>query len=943
MNRFKHFYTIFLPAVLALLLITYACQENLTTPDVNTNEIAGQILDEQDLAVPGAIIQVFSGGSGVLGLIDKDTTDEDGFFRLSGIPEKLDNLKMRIDHDDFTPFEIPLTEAVQGKDNKKIGVKLQHDTTCTGILEVIVKNINDEPIQNVEIRLNRGDKIIRKAFSKENGTFVFEHVCAGEYWLRLAKDGYKVIEQEFAIEDGESKSIDFEMLFSEDDSCCAGIINFTVLDSLDGSPVENVKARLWKGDSKIREFFTDSDGKVTFERICDGEYQISYFKEGYYGEEFNFTMGCSDTLNITKQILKKTNSDSCCNGVVNIFVKDSATNAAIPNVLAKLWKDGKIAGDGRTSESGLVTFSNLCEGKYGFSLHHEQYGAREFNLELGCNETVEIHRTMLKSLEDSCCDGQIEITVKDKETKELINNALGKLWKNGKILKEKKSENGIIKFTDLCMGEYFIDIIHEKYGSIEFEVKVECNQKVNLTKELELNGQQDSCCNGVVIVAPKDKDSGELIRGSVVKLWFGGKIVFQETVHESALIITKLCAGKYQFSFLAEGYISAEEDFTLECNDTLEFPFYMQRIDKDTCCHGRLVVIPKDSLTGEVLNGAKVKLWRDGKIVKEGTVEGGQVIFDGLCLGNYGVDILKDGYKAIEFQLDMKCNDNQTITRNLLKLEDIPCCNGRLTVRIQDSENGLNIKGAVIKLMKDGKIVSQKTQEGDAVVFEKLCEGNYRIVAVAEGYEGIEFDVEMGCDDIKNIEKSLKKKNNDCCKGNLHIIVRDSTSNNPIAGITVKLWQGDSKKALGTTTDGGVCKLINICEGEYYLTLEGTHHNKREIPIAVGCNDTLELQYKMMAKEGQDTCNTAELYLLVKDAETYEHLGGAQVRIYDMENNLIAEGTTNEEGYYSKTNLIAPKKYKIVSWREDYKENSTTVEYGKCEKKEAVLKLQKKE
>ncbi len=942
MNRLKHFYMIFLPAIIAMLLIGYACQDNTSAPVDQTSDIAGQILDEQDIPVPGAILQVFTSG-GIQGLIDKDTTDEDGYFSLSGLPERQDNLKLRIDHEDFAPFEIPVTDAVQGKDNKKVGVKLLHDSTCTGILEVNVKNINDELIPNVEVRLNRADKLIRKAKTNESGKIVFEHVCPGEYWVRLAKDGYKVIEKEFAMEDGESKSLDFEMLFSEDDSCCNGIINFTVLDSLTGNPVENVKARLWKGSSKIRELMTNADGKAAFERICDGEYQISYLKEGYFGEEFNFTMDCSDTLNITKQILEKTNSDSCCNGIVYIFAKDSATNSAISNVLCKLWVDGKQVSDKKTSESGMVSFSGLCPGKYGFSMHHEQYGAKEFNLELECNDTVETHKALIRSLEDSCCDGEIEVTIKDKENGESLNNILTKLWKNGKLLTKKNSENGKSKFTGLCMGEYRIDLVSDKYESIGFEVKVECNQKVQITKELEKTSQDDSCCNGVVIVAPKDKESGELIRGALVKIWFGDKIVYQETVHESALIISNLCEGKYQFTFIAEGYKSAEEDFTLGCNDTLEFPFYMQKLEKDTCCDNILIVIPKDSLSGEVLNGAKIKLWLNGKVIKEAIVKEGKAVIDGICKGKYGVDVIMEGYKAIEFPIEFNCGEEKTVNRNMLKLEDEPCCDGRLTMKIQDSESGNLIKGAVVKLLKDGKVISYKTQDGEAVVFEKLCQGNYRVLVLAEGYEGAEFDLEMGCDEVKVVEKGLKKKSDDCCKGNLYIVVKDSTSGNPIKGLSAQLWQNDSKKAYGTTGEGGLVKLINICQGTYVLRLAGDKYNTREISLTVGCNDTLELHYKVLAKEGQDTCNTAELYLLVKDAETYEHLANAQVRIYDMENNLIAEGTTNEDGYYTKTNLKAPKKYKIVSWREDYTENSTTVEYGKCEKREAVLKLQKKE
>jgi 5-hydroxyisourate hydrolase-like protein (transthyretin family) len=935
MNKLKHFYLIFLPAVIAIILIGYACQENATTPAKPTGEIAGQILDEQDVPVPGAIIQLFT-TTGIQGLIDKDTTDEDGFFKLSGMPERQDNLKMRIEHEDFTPFESPVTEILKGKDNKKVPVKLLHDSTCTGVLEINAKNVNGELLQNVEIRLNRENKIIRKALTKENGKFVFENVCDGEYWLRLAKQGYKVIEQSLKIENGESKTMDFEMLFSEDDTCCNGKINLTILDSLTGNPIQYVKGRLWKGSDKIREATTDADGKIVFERICKGEFQISLFAEGYYGEEFKITMDCNETKDITKLLLKKTNSDSCCNGVVYIFAKDSATNAAIPNVLCKIWKDGKLLSDKRTSESGMASFTGLCPGKYSFSMQHEKYGAKEFNLELKCNDTIEISKTLIQSQGDSCCNGQIVLSLKDKDNKESISNATVRLWKDGKLVTKKISEGGYAKFTNVCIGNYVIDVVHEKYKGIEFEVKVECNATVSLTKELERNSEQDSCCNGVVIVAPMDKETKKIIYGAKVKLYFGDKIVFQETAKDAPLVIKNLCKGKYQFTFIAEGYKSVEEMFTLECNDTLEYPYYMQRMEQDTCCDGRLVVIPKDSATGEVLNGTKVRVWRDGKVVKDGIVEGGMIVFEKMCKGMYSLSFYKEGYKESELSITFDCNEEKTVTRNLVKLSDIPCCNGKVTLKALDKETGLIIKGAVIKLMQDGKVISQKTQEGEYVVFEKLCQGNYHVVIMAENYEAVEFNFELGCDQITGFEKTMTKKNNDCCKGNLYISVKDSTNNNPLAGIEVKLYQGDSKKAYGTTSDGGVIKFYNVCEGNYVLVLTGSKYNGREIPLVVGCNDTLELGYRLKAKENVDTCNTAEIYLIVKDSSG-TRIPGAAIKIYNVEGKVIAEGTSNEDGVFVYSSLKAPAKYKIQARKEGYNDPYITVEWSKCERKEAYI------
>jgi uncharacterized surface anchored protein len=474
-------------------------------------------------------------------------------------------------------------------------------------------------------------------------------------------------------------------------------------------------------------------------------------------------MECSDTVDFTRYMMQKIIDDSCCNGIIHLLVKDSTTNTAIKNVAVKLWKNGKVIKTGQTSESGLISFNNLCQGKYGFSLHHQLYKTIEFNLELGCNDTLELHKTMIKMLGDSCCDGSIELTVLDKITGEGINDAKIKLWKNGKILKSGFTEDGFIKFEDLCEGTYWIDIITDKYKDIEFEVEVPCNKTVKLTKKLE------------------------------------------------------------------------------------------QASEKDSCCDGRVVIIPKDA------------------------------------------------------------------------------------------ETKVTIKGAVVKLWKDGKVIGEKKVEGDAAVFEGLCEGKYAVDIMHEHYKNIEFVFELGCNGNKEIIKHLENSEDDCCNGVIYLVVKDSLTNAGINHLTVRLWKGGNKVAEGKTNDNGLIKFYNVCEGHYAIDLLKEGYYSHEFGFEVDCNDTLEMHKKMLPRKDQDTCHTAEIQLLVKDAETKEHLAGATVWIYDGD-NLIYEGKTNENGWFIYGHLsVPPGRYKFKAWIEGYHDNHTIVEWDECKEKEAALMLEKME
>ncbi len=940
MGKKNIFLRILVPSLLLTLIVMWACKDEVTSPDISRYEITGQLLDEENYPIANAILQVFSSESAIQGLISKDTTDENGYFTLNNLPENDDNLELRIEHDNFTPMSVKLKEIINDKNQKNLKIKMQHDTDCTAQVFIIVRDNNNNPINEAEVRLNKKDKTIRKTYTNDQGEVLFKNICPGEYWLRIYKTKYQVIEQSFSIEKGDSLNINFKLLENDDDTCCNGIIYFTVKDSMTKEPVSNVIVKLWKGKDKIKEEKTNDDGEIIFDGICKGNYQISFFKEGYIGQEFNFEMACNDTVEFNKYIIQK--DDSCCNGVIYLIIKDSTTNQAIEYSKVNLWKDGKLFKDGKTNSEGLVKFTELCEGKYGFSIQKEGYQSFEFDIELKCDDTLEISKKMLKLQKDSCCDGKIVLFVKDSINGESVNGAKINLWRFGKLLSTKKTENGKVIFEELCEGEYGIDIEHEKYKNIEFEIKLDCNKVLELTKKLIPIEQKDSCCNGVIKVAPYDKETKKIIKGAKVKLWFGSDLIYQETVHEEPLIIKNLCEGKYQFTFIAEGYKSAEEVFELACNDTIDFPFYMEPLEKDSCCDGKLKISVRDSSSKEIIKGALIRLWKDGGKIAEKKIEGEYVIFEKLCEGKYFVDILHEEYKGIEFAIEIPCNETVEINKYLVK-EQEPCCDGKLKIKPIDKNTKQIITGATVKLWKDGKLINKKVTENDYVIFEKLCKGAYGVDIEHENYKNIEFSIELGCNEAKMINKELEPIEDDsCCNSKIYTVVQDSSDNSNLKGVLAKLWKDGKPYKYGYTNENGLMVFENICEGEYALTFNKDGYKARETHIEVECNDTLELHYRIL-KESKDSCETAEALIKVIDKETEEPIANAVIKIYDKNNNLIGEGETNEDGIFLKTGLKAPSYYKFSVNKDGYNPKDESAEWEKCIKKTIIIELEANE
>ena len=653
MKTFSKYYKETSSLLLLLFFIFIACTENSTEPDSYTNDVAGIISDELGNPVPDAIIEAFAeeaegkAGDQVLAekVYDRDTCDEDGQFNLKNLPDDLTGIKVRIHHENFKEYIALLKEIIGEGKKSEIKAKIEHNDDCCGLINVYVKNAEDELLGDVEVRLNKGEKKLRKSFTGSDGKLSFENVCPGEYWLRLYKEGYEVVETEVEIVECDTLHLDITLtaIGSENDSCCNGIIYFYAKDS-ENNPIKEVKVKLWNGSDLLNTKYTNEAGKVIFEDICEGNYQISFMREGYSGQEFNFEMGCNDTVEYVKT-MEKAEEDSCCEGILKVYPRDKETNKALTGATVKLWKDGKLL-ETIVVEEGKAVFDGLCEGKYGVDIIMEGYVDIEFTVEIPCNETVVVEKGLEK---DDCCDGILKVYPRDKETNEALTGATVKLWKDGKLLETIVVEEGKAVFDGLCEGKYGMDIIMEGYHDIEFTVEIPCNETVIVEKGLE---KEDDCCNGLIKVVVRNKETNEAIKEAIVKLWQNGeKIGLQYTNEKGNVIFDKLCEGKYAISVAVEGYGEFEKAVELGCNDTIAVEAELEP-DTDTCCTAIMKLIIKDNETEAAISGAKVLIYADGNVVGDPVSNNdGFAIEENLCAPkNYVVVIKKEGYETKEFE-----------------------------------------------------------------------------------------------------------------------------------------------------------------------------------------------------------------------------------------------------------------------------------------------------
>jgi 5-hydroxyisourate hydrolase-like protein (transthyretin family) len=810
MKQFLLLRRILIPCLFSLFIFILACTKDNNTNPNNQNVVSGVIKDEQDNPVPNATIEAINSGAAIQGLLAKDTTDEDGKFTLSGLPDNLNSIDLKISHEDFKTYQAKAATIIGKNDKKNFPVKILHEDSCCGKINLTVLKMSDStPVNDAEVRLNRKDTLIRKSYTNSEGKLSFEFVCPGSYWFRIAKEGFKVIEQEFELKGCDTLNFTFYLIGADQqDSCCNGAIFFNVKDSTTGLPIPNVTLNLWKGSIKLGTYQTNGDGNYNFTKICQGEYQISLSKDGYVSQEFNFTMGCNDTVHFNKLMIPK---DSCCNGKIKVIPKDKDTQEPLNGATVKLLKNGTLLST-KTVENGYALFGDLCDGIYRLSITKDGYNGIEFSDTLGCNGTQEVVKMMEKK-QDSCCKGAIFFNVKDSTTGKPISNVTLNLWKGStKLGTYQTNGDGNYNFTLICQGEYQISFSKDGYVSQEFNFTMGCNDSVHFNK---LMVPTDTCCNGKIKVIPKDKDSQEPLNGATVKLLKNGTLLSTKTVENGYAIFEKLCDGIYRLSITKDGYNGVEFSDTLGCNGTQEVVKLMEK-KQDSCCKGAIFFNVKDSTTGQPIPNVTLNLWKGS--TKLGTYQtngDGNYTFTLICQGEYQISFSKDGYVSQEFNFTMGCND--TVHFNKLMVPTDTCCNGKIKVIPKDKDSQEALNGATVKLLKNGTLLSTKTVENGYAIFEKLCDGIYRLNITKDGYNGVEFSDTLGCNQTQELVEEMQKKQSDtCCTAILKLKIIDNDTEQPISGAAMKVYIGDNLIKDATSNDEGWATVDGLCYPSTY-------------------------------------------------------------------------------------------------------------------------------
>jgi uncharacterized surface anchored protein len=446
-------------------------------------------------------------------------------------------------------------------------------------------------------------------------------------------------------------------------------------------------------------------------------------------------------------------NDSCCARIT--VVVTNANNQVLSGVEVRLrrGKGADLVTKAITGENGEVTFENICSGEFNLRLAKDGYAVAERGIEInGCDSTrLEFSMRATgkdrENREDSCCNGVLKIFPRDSlENGGIITGVHVQIKRDGGNTRNVVSNGDGAIFREMCAGTYRVRMLKEGnpgYKVVEFSITIGCDDTVSSDRWMVRGKKEegDSCCNGKAFIIPRDSANQAVLEGATVKLWKGNQLVATSTVANGSALFERLCKGGYSFSILKDGYRGIEGSFELGCNDTKEITKYLSGGgDKDSCCDGRLFVNVRDSATNAALTGAKVRLWKGGKLFLQAvTTPNGVVGFEDLCSGKYGVDIIREGYNPIEFNVTLACNERVELTKLLLKKEggDSNCCTAKFKFRVKDSsgvQGWLNDVKVTIK--KENSVIAEGLTSGEGTyIREQICGySSYTVTFSKEGF-----------------------------------------------------------------------------------------------------------------------------------------------------------------------------------------------------------------
>ncbi|SRR5579883_72284 len=319
--------------------------------------------------------------------------------------------------------------------------------------------------------------------------------------------------------------------------CCNGVIGMHVQDT-NGHAISGASFGVTGPNNTSRSETTNGDGNAHVTGLCPGIYHIRIAKDGYNVEEFSDTLTCNDTVNQTRVLHSSTTTNhDCCNGSINLIVRDSATGALLTGGTATLYHGSQSLGSKTIGSQAIWT--GLCPGEYWISLSKDGYHQKSIYLvhgdTLGCNDQREVHAylsAVTSVPRDTCTNGRAYLSVHDSLSGAAISGATINVYHSGGSLDTTEYSTSqsvrIPAHGGLTPGSYRVTINKDGYHEAVVEFTISCNEEHSFSVAL-MPTTNANCCNAIFGIHVEDSIHSTAIQGASVTIYGNNQTIASGT------------------------------------------------------------------------------------------------------------------------------------------------------------------------------------------------------------------------------------------------------------------------------------------------------------------------------------------------------------------------------------------------------------------------------
>ncbi|XZI80141.1 SpaA isopeptide-forming pilin-related protein [Clostridium perfringens] len=512
------------------------------------------------------------------------------------------------------PIPFKIDENAVLEEIKDLGTiytqKVSNDRITANMELLKLDKETNKPLSNIEFKVTALDGFMKgqtwNLKSDDKGLVSLKGLEYGNYRVDEVKTLWNyVLNKEpifFSVKEN-GKTIKLQMTNKK----IRGSVELFKFDKDTNRPLEGVKFDLLNGDKKVGTYTTDNTGKITVNNLEAGNYTwveveaIDHYNKIDKKYDFNiYKDGQLEKIDVANTV--KT-------GELDFTKTDVTTGDTIDGAKVKitgLEPQNKHINIEFTSSKEGNKFT-LPEGKYTFEETLAPEGYR-INKEVGTFEIKDGQITKA-NLKDERKQGDLEFTKTDVTTGKVIEGAKVKITaieglSKGQVIEFTSSKDGN-KFT-LDEGKYTFEEtlapngyrINKEIGT--FEIKDGQITKANLKDERK---------QGELEFTKTDVTDGKVIEGAKVKITAieglskGQVIEFTSSKDGNKFTLDE---GKYTFEEISapNGYEINKEVGTFEIKDGEITKANL----KDERTTGKLLFKKTDVTTGEILEGAKIKI-----------------------------------------------------------------------------------------------------------------------------------------------------------------------------------------------------------------------------------------------------------------------------------------------------------------------------------------------